>query len=86
MKSQKLRLRLDDLEVDSFDTTPRKGRAGEGTVYGFVTSLTACNTCIVTDCSCATVCTCQATCSYTCGASCGGTCEGKTCEIQCAQF
>jgi len=79
----KLRLRLDDLVIDSFGTTPV--RKGNGTVYG-------------EQCTCPTACTCpgcptcDASCGGTCGASCNGTCTcpntydiscGGTCEESC---
>ena len=81
----KLKLQLDDLAVESFDTTaPRKEK---GTVFG-------------EQCTCATNCTCPGcptcdhTCAYTCddatcpncptcAASCNGTCAGATCDGSC---
>ncbi|HEX6369093.1 MAG TPA: hypothetical protein VF006_09170 [Longimicrobium sp.] len=76
----KLTLKLEDLSVDSFDTTtPQQAK---GTVFG-------------EQCTCQTVCTCpgcptcDASCNGTCfEASCGGsceyscafTCEGDTCD------
>ncbi|HEX6912122.1 MAG TPA: hypothetical protein VF142_17095 [Longimicrobium sp.] len=83
----KLTLNLDDLAVDSFDTT--RGEKQKGTVFGEqCTCWTACgqNTC--PGCP-----TCDATCNntcddYTCAASCNGTCNnctGWTCdEYTCA--
>ena len=74
----KLKLKLEDLQIDSFSTTPVK--KGKGTVYG-------------EQCTCPTACTCpgcptcDASCNGTCGASCGGTCDascngscGDSCE------
>jgi hypothetical protein len=69
----KLRLRLDDLRIDSFDTTaPQKAK---GTVFG-----EQC-TCY-TQCTCPGCPTCYATCNGSCDASCNGTC-GATCEGTC---
>lgn len=77
----KLRLRLDTLMVESFDTTAME--APRGTVFG-------------EQCSCPTNCpTCEHTCAYTCddatcpacptcAASCNGTCDGGgTCYASC---
>ncbi|HEX6909725.1 MAG TPA: hypothetical protein VF142_05010 [Longimicrobium sp.] len=68
----KLKLHLDELVVESFDTA---GRAGEkGTVFG-------------EQCTCPTACTCPGceTCDYTCDdPTCvGQTCDGYTCEGSC---
>jgi hypothetical protein len=69
----KLKLRLDDLHIDSFDTTaPAKSK---GTVFG-----EQC-TCY-TQCTCPGCPTCDASCNGTCGASCNGTC-GATCDASC---
>ena len=62
----KLKLRLDDLRIESFDTTaPQKAK---GTVFG-------------EQCTCYTQCTCPGcpTCDATCEASCDGTCNELTC-------
>jgi hypothetical protein len=58
----KLTLRLDELEVDSFDTTAAE--RGRGTVFG-------------EQCTCDTQCTCPGcpTCDITCPATCGGSCD-----------
>ena len=71
----KLTLNLDQLIVDSFDTsTPVKEK---GTVFGeqcscpTVCSCPGCPTCVNTECN-------QDTC-YTCGASCGGSCFYTEC-------
>ena len=70
----KLKLRLDDLRIDSFDTTaPQKAK---GTVFG-----EQC-TCY-TQCTCPGCPTCDASCNGTCDASCNGTC-GATCNDTCA--
>jgi hypothetical protein len=84
----KLKLNLDELSVESFDTT--KSEKSKGTVFG-------------EQCTCYTQCTCPgcptcdgtcpATCPYTCddascGASCGGSCDCSndyTCE-GCTQY
>lgn len=81
MKAPKFQLRLDDLEVESFDTTPLKEGSKEGTVYGMDSSPTAACTCLGT-CTCPSDCSCPATCGGTCGNSCEGTCE--TGKIYCA--
>ena len=79
------KLRLDDLQVDTFDTTP-VARKEKGTVVGEQM------------CTCYTICTCPgcptcdatcpATCAYTCddvtcNESCDGTCAGWTCITRC---
>ena len=62
---KKLRLKLDDLRIDSFDTTaPQKAK---GTVFG-----EQC-TCY-TQCTCPGCPTCYASCNGTCDATCNGTC------------
>ncbi len=76
----KLKLKLDDLAVDSFDTTVTE--TSRGTVFGEqCTCWTQCgqNTC--PGCP-----TCDATCNGTCNASCNGTCDcpsGNTCDWSC---
>jgi hypothetical protein len=70
---RKLKLQLDDLQIDSFDTTtPPKAK---GTVFG-----EQC-TCY-TQCTCPGCPTCYDSCNGTCGASCNGTC-GATCDASC---
>ncbi len=74
----KLKLNLDDLSVDTFDTT--SVRKEKGTVFG-----EQC-TCY-TECTCPGCPTCDATCENTCAytcddASCAGTC-GDTCDYTC---
>ena len=81
----KLKLRLDDLAVESFDTTAV--RQEKGTVFG-------------EQCTCQTVCSCPGcpscdpTCAYTCddatcpacptcGATCANTCDDPTCYETC---
>jgi hypothetical protein len=72
----KLKLKLDDLLVDTFDTTAVQ--KAKGTVFG-------------EQCTCWTYCgqntcpgcpTCDASCNGTCGASCNGTC-GASCDASC---
>jgi hypothetical protein len=81
----KLTLKLDDLLVDSFDTTV--SRKPKGTVFG-----EQC-TCY-TNCTCPGCPTCDYTCAYTCDdntcpacptcqASCNGTCNEATCGNSC---
>ena len=70
---KKLKLSLDDLRIDSFQTTaPAKPK---GTVFG-----EQC-TCY-TQCTCPGCPTCYASCNGTCDASCNGTC-GATCDASC---
>lgn len=73
----KIKLDLDDLSVDSFDTT--RPAAERGTVFG-------------EQCSCGGTCPGQATCDqtcpqtcddFTCVESCDGTCAGWTCITRC---
>ncbi|HEX6373895.1 MAG TPA: hypothetical protein VF006_33510 [Longimicrobium sp.] len=69
----KLKLRLDDLLVDTFQTT---GASREkGTVFG-----EQC-TCY-TQCTCPGCPTCYASCNGTCDASCNGSCVA-TCDASC---
>ena len=84
---RKLRLQLEDLRIDSFDTTPAPKE--KGTVFGeqctCYTQCTCpgCPTCanyVTCDASCNG--TCDASCNGTCGASCNGTC-GATCDWTC---
>jgi hypothetical protein len=75
----KMKLKLDELSVDSFDTTCEIKE--KGTVFG-------------EQCTCQTVCTCpgcltcDATCpqtcdDYSCAVSCDGTCAGISCFTRC---
>jgi hypothetical protein len=86
----KLKLNLDELSVESFDTTRTEQK--KGTVFGEqCTCWTACgqNTCPgcpTCDNTCAGTCafTCDdASCAGTCDASCNGTCEAS-CNGTCA--
>src|SRR5215218_8064679 len=70
----KLKLNLDELSVESFDTT-RRERA-KGTVFG-----EQC-TCY-TQCTCPGCPTCDATCNATCAATCAYTCDDATCGGTC---
>ena len=70
----KLKLQLEDLLVDSFDTTATE--KPKGTVFG-----EQC-TCY-TQCTCPGCPTCDASCNGTCDASCNGTCDA-TCNVTCA--
>ena len=92
---RKLSLNLDDLQVDTFDTSVRP--KGKGTVFGEqCTCWTRCgqNTCpgcptCDNTCNGANTCanSCAYTCAYTCDdASCNGTCDcpsGNTCDFSC---
>ena len=73
----KLKLNLEDLSVDSFDTT--RSERPKGTVFG-----EQC-TCY-TNCTCPGCPTCDASCNGTCDASCNGTCDAScngTCDASC---
>ena len=70
---RKLTLKLDDLRIDSFQTTP--GERGKGTVFG-----EQC-TCW-TNCTCPGCPTCDASCNGTCGGTCDASCNG-TCGDSC---
>lgn len=78
---KKLRLQLDDLRIDSFDTTaPQKAK---GTVFG--EQCTCYTNCTCPGCpTCYQSCngSCDASCNGSCGATCDGTC-GATCEDTC---
>ena len=70
----KLKLRLEELSVESFNTTV--SQKVKGTVYG--------NQCTCyTACTCPGCPTCDASCNGTCDASCGGTCDAS-CAGTCA--
>jgi hypothetical protein len=69
---KKLKLHLDDLQIDSFQTTPAE--KPKGTVFG-----EQC-TCY-TQCTCPGCPTCDASCNGTCDATCPNTCF--TCELSC---
>lgn len=68
---KKLKLALDDLSVETFDTSP--ARREKGTVMG------------EQECTCPTACTCPTcpTCCNTCEASCPYTCDDATCPETC---
>jgi hypothetical protein len=68
---RKLKLRLEDLRIDSFDTTA--AQKAKGTVFG-------------EQCTCYTQCTCPGcpTCDASCNGTCDGTCnENDTCVGSC---
>ena len=69
----KLKLNLDQLTVDSFDTSASE--KPRGTVFG-----EQC-TCY-TQCTCPGCPTCDATCPYTCEQTCPNTCDQYTCAYQ----
>ncbi|HEX6371941.1 MAG TPA: hypothetical protein VF006_23660 [Longimicrobium sp.] len=93
------KLRLDDLAVESFDTTATK-RKQKGTVFGeqctcyTVCTCPGCPTCAATcaqtcdDQTCPACPSCADTCAYTCDDntclnSCEGSCAGPTCVTRC---
>jgi hypothetical protein len=89
----KLKLHLEDLQVDTFQTTaPERPK---GTVFG--EQCTCYTQCTCPGCpTCYASCngTCDASCNGTCGASCGGTCDyaceytagGDTCDYTCPGY
>jgi len=89
---RELKLDLDQLTVDSFDTVVANN-AGRGTVaahsHACVSPFETCaalscnNTCGTCDPSCASCASCYGTCYNTCGPSCNGSCE--TCQTNCQQ-
>jgi hypothetical protein len=77
---EKLRLKLDDLQVDSFQITP--AAKAKGTVLGEQCTCHTCPGCP----TCAGYGTCDASCNGTCDASCNGTCLvscNGTCDASC---
>jgi hypothetical protein len=84
----KLKLNLEQLSVDSFDTTETE--KPKGTVFGEqCTCYTNCTCpgCPTCDASCNG--TCVASCNGTCAASCYGTCGatcGYSCDGYCTQY
>jgi len=88
---RKLRLDLDDLQVESFATTPEPRRDG-GTVFGqnHCTCYTQCTCpgCPTCDASCNGTCggTCDASCNGNCGGTCGHTCAGNCTEFNCTDY
>ncbi len=76
---KKLKLDLDDLKVESFETTPADSRRGGGTLFGYTAAPSDCNTCELA--GGLTNQTCGNTCAHTCfGITCGNTCAGNTCD------
>jgi len=73
MGFKKLKLQLEDLRIDSFQTT--SAEKPKGTVFG-----EQC-TCY-TNCTCPGCPTCYASCNGTCDASCNGSC-GASCDASC---
>jgi hypothetical protein len=91
---EKLKLNLDDLKVESFDTTPMLAQETKGTVYGYSHQQTHCYQ--ITECqhTCAQgntcawqmtcgLCTgqegCSAQCTNGCSNQCQNTDQGSTC-------
>ena len=81
---RRLKLDLDDLRVESFETTPEIGDT-KGTVLGYGATDWG-NTCAASECgTCVGTCfggSCVGTCAGTCGNTCGSTCAG-TCGNSC---
>ena len=80
---QKLKLELDELQVESFGTYPEE--AVRGTVAGLNEPpyTQSCNGSCVNTCN-----SCVNTCLNTCQASCAGTCNtcAQTCEFHCTHI
>ena len=70
---KKLSLTLDDLQVDSFQTSA--DREEKGTVFGEQCTCP-------TNCTCPGCPTCDETCPNTCWETCGATCGQETCAYQ----
>ncbi len=77
---RKLKLDLNDLKVESFETTARSSDSDKGTVHGLadtrnrISCLAPCEdefTCATCGNSCHGSCSCGITCSNTCGSGCG---------------
>lgn len=80
---KKITLDLDDLKVESFETTAEASDA-PGTVHGYITrDLTLCDQC--TDSTCGSTCggSCSPTCTNTCAPTCAQTCS-STCDSTCS--
>ena len=71
---KKLKLRLEDLKVESFETAPEGDPTPQGTVFAYISPGPG-NTC---DAGCANS-TCVNTCADTCGDTCNTTCVLNTC-------
>ncbi|MEM7354333.1 MAG: hypothetical protein AAF657_26240 [Acidobacteriota bacterium] len=97
---KKLKLDLDDLEVESFQTTPEAGDSEEGTVYGYLsfgpgntcddgcTNNTFCRVCTQLGCTAQTNCnqnTCPAGCTDQTNCN-QNTCVGCTAQTNCNQY
>jgi hypothetical protein len=87
---RQLKLHLEDLQIDSFQTTPPE--RPRGTVFGEqCTCHTACSCpgCPTCDASCNGTCagSCYGSCGDTCDNSCGGTCDYScyTCDYTCGE-
>ncbi len=82
---KKMKLSLDDLKVESFETTPESKDDSQGTVFAYFTPGLG-NTCDpgCTNATCGPTCaTCDSTCVNTCGNTCGSTCEGTCASNTC---
>jgi hypothetical protein len=82
---RKIRLQLESLTVESFDTSAVK--APGGTVLAYDRTEACTNTCgdscINSACTCPQFGTCLASCNGTCVQSCNGSCFGNTCPASC---
>lgn len=79
----KMKLNLDELDVESFDPMPAEEGNAPGTLRGYLGTQEpfTCDSC--EEETCGGTCTCDPSCggTCTCGTSCGGTCNtcGSTC-------
>ena len=95
---KKMKLSLDDLKVESVQTTPESNAPAEGTVFGYIScDQTWCKECPPGGCpsqvnTCQSTCgsscngTCTESCNGTCDNSCNGGCGGQTCPEICGTF
>ncbi len=97
-KTKKMKLRLEDLEVESFETAPEGDPTPQGTVFAYIspgpgnTCDAGCtnSTCGGTTCQATCVSTCNQTCPptcHTCAGTCGPTCQtcGGACGVTCPE-
>ena len=89
--TSKLKLELDELRVESFDTTAADGVA-RGTVRGNAGAYPAASadidTCATQSPDCSWDSNCARSCPWTCAGdpvSCGGSCDGATCPDTCQE-
>lgn len=89
---RKLMLDLNELSVETFDTTPSPRSSTEGTIIGLIFTDSTCDESCLHTCRPSSERCCEGTCSLTCDLTCAGcmtlgdaTCsEGQTCGLTCA--